>query len=59
MSLKTLKTSTTGLDFRLGDELDQLSRRARIVAAEGVAEHGRFHDSWINGHSKEFSHDLG
>ncbi len=49
------RTKTTGLDFALGPELDRLRERARTVAAEGIAAHGRFHDSWINGHSKEFS----
>ncbi|MCB0997080.1 MAG: acyl-CoA dehydrogenase family protein [Acidimicrobiales bacterium] len=43
------------MDFRLSPELEQLRARARRVAAEGVAEFGRFNDSWINGYSKEFA----
>jgi len=43
------------LDFRLSPELIELQQRARRVAAEGVAEFGRFNDSWINGFSKGFA----
>jgi len=43
------------LTFQLSDELEQLRSRARDVAAEGVATHGRFNDSWINGFSKDFA----
>lgn len=39
-------------------EWEQLRARARAVAAQGVADHGQWHDSWINGHSKEFSRIL-
>ena len=46
------------LDFSLGPDLDRLRARARAVADEGVAEHGRHTDSWINGFSKEFSQRL-
>ena len=43
------------LDFSLRPEWERLRRRARAVAARGVAEHGKWHDSWINGHCREFS----
>ncbi len=43
------------LDFKLSDDLEELRQRARRVAAEGVAEYGRYNDSWINGFSKEFA----
>ena len=43
------------LDFAMRSEWQELRARARAVAEQGVAEYGRFHDSWINGHSKEFS----
>ncbi len=54
-NLHAERTPAAGLDFALGPELDELRERARAVAAAGVARYGRFHDSWINGHSKEFS----
>ena len=43
------------LDFAMRPEWEALRARARAVAEQGVADYGRFHDSWINGHSKEFS----
>ena len=43
------------MDFALSPELLELRDRARIVAAEGVAQFGRHNDSWINGFSKEFA----
>ena len=43
------------LDFAMRPEWEQLRVRARAVAEQGVADYGRYHDSWINGHSKEFS----
>ena len=43
------------LDFAMRPEWEELRARARAVAEQGVADYGRFHDSWINGHSKEFS----
>ena len=43
------------LDFAMRPEWEQLRARARAVAERGVAEYGRWHDSWINGHSKDFS----
>ena len=43
------------LDFAMRPEWEELRARARAVAAQGVADYGWFHDSWINGHSKEFS----
>ncbi|MCY3850517.1 MAG: acyl-CoA dehydrogenase family protein [Acidimicrobiaceae bacterium] len=43
------------LDFRLTPELESLREKARAVAAAGVAVHGVYSDSWINGFSKEFS----
>jgi len=46
------------MHFELPPELSALQRRARQVAAEGVAEFGSHTDSWINGFSKEFSSRL-
>jgi len=46
------------MHFELPPELSALQRRARQVAAEGVAEFGSHTDSWINGFSKEFSRRL-
>ena len=43
------------MEFKLSPELQELQLRARAVAASGVAEFGRFNDSWINGYSKEFA----
>ena len=43
------------MEFELDAELLALQQRARQVAAEGVAEYGRFNDSWINGFSKDFA----
>ena len=50
--------SGPGLDFGFSPELEALRRRARAVAAQGVAAHGIHDDSWINGFSKEFSATL-
>ena len=47
--------SSDSLDFRLNDELEELRSRARVVAAQGVADFGRHNDSWINGYSKDFA----
>ncbi|MCB1027665.1 MAG: acyl-CoA dehydrogenase family protein, partial [Microthrixaceae bacterium] len=46
------------MDVELGPELTALQRRARLVAEAGVAEHGAFSDSWINGYSKAFARTL-
>ena len=43
------------LDFAMRPEWEELRARARAVAEQGVADYGRWSDSWINGHSKEFS----
>ena len=43
------------LDFSVRPEWEELRARARAVAERGVADYGRFHDSWITGHSREFS----
>jgi len=43
------------VDFALTPELLDLRRRARAVAADGVARFGRSNDSWINGYSKQFA----
>ena len=43
------------MDFAWTAEQDALREQARQVAAEGVAQYGRFNDSWINGYSKDFS----
>ncbi len=47
-----------GLDFQLRPEWLKLQQRARAVAASGVAKFGQWSDSWINGHSREFSQVL-
>jgi len=47
------------LSFDLDPELATLQKRAREVAAEGVARFGRHNDSWINGFSKEFAQVMG
>ena len=44
-----------GLDFTMRPEWETLRARARKVAAQGVADYGTWSDSWINGHSKDFS----
>ncbi|MCY4664971.1 MAG: acyl-CoA dehydrogenase family protein [Acidimicrobiaceae bacterium] len=46
------------LDFAMRVEWEALRARARAVAEQGVADHGQWNDSWINGHSKEFSQVL-
>ena len=43
------------LDFAMRPEWEELRARARAVAEQGVVDYGRFNDSWINGHSREFS----
>lgn len=43
------------LDFALRPEWVRLRERARAVAERGAAAYGKWHDSWINGHSREFS----
>ena len=43
------------LDFALRPEWVELRERARAVAERGAAAYGKWHDSWINGHSREFS----
>ncbi len=43
------------LDFTMRPEWEELRARARDVAEEGVARFGRWHDSWINGYSKDFA----
>ena len=39
-------------------EWEELRAWARAVAEQGVADYGQWSDSWINGHSKEFSRVL-
>ncbi len=46
------------LDFSMRPEWEALRARARAVAEQGVADYGQWSDSWINGHSKEFSRVL-
>ncbi|MCY4176760.1 MAG: acyl-CoA dehydrogenase family protein [Acidimicrobiaceae bacterium] len=46
------------LDFSMPLEWQQLRARARAVAQAGAAHYGRCSDSWINGHSREFSRVL-
>lgn len=46
------------LDFAMRPEWEELRDRARVVAQHGVAEYGTWHDSWINGYSKDFARVL-
>jgi alkylation response protein AidB-like acyl-CoA dehydrogenase len=46
------------MDFAWTPEQLELRERARKVAAEAVARHGRHNDSWINGYSKEFAKEM-
>ena len=46
------------MDFAWTDDQRALRDEARRVAEEGVATHGRFNDSWINGFSKEFARTM-
>ena len=46
---------SAGLNFEMDPEWLELRDRAGQVAAEGVANHGRFNDSWVNGYSEEFA----
>jgi len=46
------------LDFAMRPEWEELRARARAVAQHGVAEYGKWNDSWINGYSKNFARDL-
>lgn len=50
-----IEIPAVGLDFSMRPEWEELRARARAVAAQGVADYGCWHDSWINGHSREFS----
>ncbi|MEX2625557.1 MAG: acyl-CoA dehydrogenase family protein [Ilumatobacteraceae bacterium] len=43
------------MDFAWAPEQIELREQAREVAAQAVARHGRYNDSWINGFSKEFA----
>ena len=47
------------MDFAWTDEQNALRERARTIALDAIARHGRHNDSWINGYSKEFSRELG
>ncbi len=49
------RQAVVGLDFSMRPEWEALRARARAVAERGVADYGRYSDSWINGHSKEFT----
>jgi alkylation response protein AidB-like acyl-CoA dehydrogenase len=44
--------------YAVSPEHQALRERAQTVAAEGVAQFGQWHDSWINGFSKEFAKTL-
>ena len=46
------------LNFAMRPEWEELRARARVIAQHGVAEYGKWHDSWINGYSKEFARVL-
>ncbi|MEE2682532.1 MAG: acyl-CoA dehydrogenase family protein [Actinomycetota bacterium] len=46
------------MEFSFTDEQKSLRRKAREVAEQGVADHGRFNDSWINGFSKKFAQTM-
>ena len=46
------------LDFAMRPEWVRLRERARAVAEQGATAYGKWHDSWINGYSREFSRVL-
>ncbi len=46
------------MDFDWTPEQVELRAQARKVATEAVARYGRSNDSWINGYSKEFAHEM-
>ena len=43
------------LEFSFTEEQQNLRKKAASVAKKGVADFGRFNDSWINGFSKKFA----
>ncbi len=47
------------MDFSWTAEQIALRNKARMVAESAVQRFGRSNDSWINGHNKEFSRELG
>jgi len=47
------------VDFSWTPQQEQLRQEAREFAADAVARYGRHNDSWINGYSAEFAHELG
>ncbi len=53
-----IDNTAMSLDFSMRPEWQQLRARARAVARKGVSDYGQCSDSWINGHSKEFSRVL-
>lgn len=46
------------LEFAMPPEWTDLQHRAREIAQHGVVEYGKWHDSWINGYSKDFARIL-
>ncbi|MGZ0220824.1 MAG: acyl-CoA dehydrogenase family protein [Acidimicrobiales bacterium] len=46
------------LEFAILPEWDDLRKRARVVAQQGIAKYGKWHDSWINGYSRDFARIL-
>ncbi len=46
------------LDFAMRPEWETLRARARAVAEQGVADYGKWNDSWVNGYSKDFARVL-
>ena len=54
MSARTIRV----VDFAWTPEQVALRDRARTVAADAVARHGRHNDAWINGFSKEFAREM-
>ncbi len=52
---RACRQTPMSLDFAMRPEWERLRARARAVAEQGVADHGRWSDSWINGHSREFA----
>ncbi|MCB0973369.1 MAG: acyl-CoA dehydrogenase family protein [Actinobacteria bacterium] len=46
------------ISFALNPDLAELADRAARVARDGVAEFGRFSDSWMNGYSRPFARQL-
>ena len=47
------------MDYGWSESQRELRAQARAVAESAVERYGRTNDSWVNGFSKEFAHELG